>query len=118
MRRLKYLLLLAGLGLPVVSKAQEYPRQPADTAKQQVDILSVLNNSANLRYFVLTKATPVYLQPVDTPINRIARRLRGGSKVYIRRSLSTGYLVVLPTRNEQYYLPEKSVRGLRMYVEI
>jgi hypothetical protein len=118
MRRLTYLLLLASLGLPVVLRAQEYPRQSVDTVKQQADILSVLNNSANPRYFVLAKATPVYLQPADTLINRIARRLRGGSKVYIRKFLPTGYLVALPTRDEQYYLPEKSVRRLRVCIEI
>jgi hypothetical protein len=115
MKRLKYLLLLAGFGFSVSLKAQEHPKQPVDTVRQRQNILT---GSANARYFVLDKATPVYLQPADTLSSLVARRLQGGRKVYIRKFLPTGYLVELPTHNEQYYLPAKLVSGLRVYVEI
>jgi hypothetical protein len=115
MKRLKYLLLLAVLGFSDSLKAQEHPKQPVDTAKQRQ---SILTGSANARYFVLDKTTPVYLQPADTLSNRVARRLQRGRKVYIRKFLPTGYLVELPIHNEQYYLPAKLVSGLRVYVEI
>lgn len=116
MKRLKYLLLLAGLGLSVALKAQERPRQLTDTAKQQQ---STLTGSANARYFILVKATALYLQPADTLSGHVARQLSKGRKVYIRKFLPTGYLIALPAREEQqYYLPAKSARGLQIYVEI
>jgi hypothetical protein len=115
MMRLKYLLLLAGLGLSPTLRAQEAPTQPADTMKRHQLTLA---GSANPHYFVLAKATPVYLQPADTLVNRVARRLQRGRKIYIRKFLPAGYLIALPTHDEQYYLPAKSVRGLQVYVEI
>jgi hypothetical protein len=116
MKCLKYLLLLAGVGLSVVLKAQEHPKQSIDTVKQHQ---SALTDSANAHYLFLAKATPVYFQPADTLNNRVARRLQKGKKVYIRKFLPTGYLIALPTRDEQqYYLPAKSARGLQVYVEI
>ena len=116
MKRLKYLLLLAGLGLSIVLRAQEHPRQPIDTVKQHQRMLT---GFANPHYLILAKATPVYFQPTDTLSNRVAKRLQKGKKVYIRKFLPTGYLIALPTREEQhYYLPAKSARGLQVYVEI
>ena len=116
MKHLKYLLLLAGVCLSIALKAQDYPRQATDTAKQHQ---SILLGSANARYFVLAKATPVYLQPADTLSSHVARQLQKGRKVYIRKFLPTGYLIALPTRDkQQYYLPAKSARGLQVYVEI
>jgi hypothetical protein len=112
----KYLLLLAGLGLSVALKAQERSGQSIDTTKQHQ---SILMGSANAHYFVLAKATPVYLQPADTLSGHVARQLQKGRKVYVRKFLPTGYLIALPASNEQqYYLPAKSVRGLQIYVEI
>ena len=116
MKRLKYLLLLTGLGLSVALKAQELPKQLTDTAKQQQ---SILTGSANAHYFILAKATPVYSQLTDTLSGHVARQLPKGRKVYIRKFLPTGYLIALPARDEQqYYLPAKSARGLQIYVEI
>ncbi|RZK26421.1 MAG: hypothetical protein EOO63_14710 [Hymenobacter sp.] len=113
---LRPLLLLAGLGLSIVLRAQEHPRQPIDTVKQHQRMLT---GFANPHYLILAKATPVYFQPADTLSNRVAKRLQKGKKVYIRKFLPTGYLIALPTREEQhYYLPAKSARGLQVYVEI
>jgi len=68
---------------------------------------------------VLAKAAFAYLQPADTLTGQYARKLRKGTKVYIREASPAGLFITLRYDDgKRYYLPRKSVKGLTTFVEI
>ncbi|RZK37471.1 MAG: hypothetical protein EOO57_05500 [Hymenobacter sp.] len=115
MKQVMLLLLLAGLGLSGAVKAQvlapktSMPAQPADLA-------STLENSANPRFKVLNKPTPIYRRAADTLDEKHVFVLTPGTKVYIRKYLLQGYMINF--NSEEYYLPYKFVVGIPTQIEI
>ncbi|MFD1468493.1 hypothetical protein ACFQ48_09675 [Hymenobacter caeli] len=113
-------LLLLGLSLAFSAKSQVAPL-PDELVKVKtpsIDIAETLRHSANPRYMVLERVTHAYHQPADTASGRYFK-LWPGTKVYIRDWAPDGLLIDLGFGSgEKYYLPNNSVKGLRVFVEI
>lgn len=79
----------------------------------------MLQGMANPHYKVLEKPTPVYRQPADTLNERYVFKLTPGTRVYIKKYFSKGFIITLFYGNgEEYYLPAKLVAGLPTQIEI
>jgi hypothetical protein len=120
---MKILLLLMGVSLPSIVSAQTLPSKkvlPSNTAQNQsTDIARALQESANARYIILKKPTPVYRQAADTTAGRYALKLLPGTRLYIRKFLPEGCMVTLDySGGESYYLQAKELKGLSILVLI
>jgi hypothetical protein len=116
---MKLLLLLVGLWLSMMAKAQEIAPKKVLPAKS-ASVSEALENSINPRFKVLKRiATPVYHIPADTLDNRFATKLGPGTRVYIKKYIAQGFMVTLTSGDgEEYYLPYKLVAELPTQVEI
>lgn len=116
---MKLLLFPLVLSYASLAKAQE-ALLLSKPVMEAIDVAEPLSGkSANLRYLLLKHFTPVYHQLADTVNVGPAFKLFPGTKVYIREYVPRGFLVDWKRADgKQYYLPAKSVKRLRTFVEI